>query len=140
MTDDLTKLRAEWRAGLDGVTPGPWAYVPHFFSNGDIRRRSICIERSKYDWIDFISEVEGEADAAHIARCSPENIRALLDALDTAERELDVARGIIAAVKIQRDEARRDALEEVIELLVRNRGATLPEAIKHIRELKDRTP
>ncbi len=104
---DLTKLRAELRAGLGGVTPGPWQFVPHYFSNGDIKRRSVCVERSKYDWIDLIADLNNEADAAHIARCSPENVRALLDALDAAERERDEAMGIVAV--IHRDGGHRAA-------------------------------
>lgn len=99
---DLTKLRAELRAGLDGVTPGPWDrnnvdFVPH-----------VVIARQKITFGSY-------ADAAHIARCSPENIRALLDALDAAVKVADeqcaynsraVARA--DAVERERDEARRE--------------------------------
>jgi hypothetical protein len=84
MTDDLTKLRAELLAGLDGVTPGPWEVAEEFrivFDNDEAR--GVIAECWTYD-----SPYEDlHAKAAHIARCSPENIRALLEALDDAERE-----------------------------------------------------
>jgi hypothetical protein len=67
---DLTKFRAELRAGLDGVLPGSWGAFATIVSAA----RNVS------------------PNAVHIARCSPENIRAILDALDTAERERDEAR------------------------------------------------
>jgi uncharacterized small protein (DUF1192 family) len=79
---DINALIAEMRAGLEGVTPGPWAYVPDHFSDGSIKRRSVCVERSKYDWIDLISDLNNASDAAHIARCNPANIAALLDKIE----------------------------------------------------------
>jgi hypothetical protein len=90
---DLTKLRAELRAGLDGVTPGPWEVGEGFrivFDNDEAR--GVIAECWIYD-----SPYEDlHAKAAHIARCSPENIRALLDALDDAMRERDEARAALA--------------------------------------------
>jgi hypothetical protein len=67
---DLTKLRAELRAGLDGVTPGSWCESNHIILSENL----LCLGSGTY-----------KRDAVHIARCSPENIRALLDALDDAE-------------------------------------------------------
>jgi hypothetical protein len=92
---DTTKLRADIRAGLDGVTPGTWEMVP-------AGNRPEVYASTRQAWgHDLLCRVESlnpAKDAQHIARCSPDNIRALLDALDAAERE--------------RDEARAKALEE----------------------------
>ena len=96
---DIDNLIAEMRAGLEGVTPGPWAYVPDHFSDGSIKRRSVCVDRSKYDWIDLISDLNNAPDAAHIARCTPANVAALLD-------EIERLRADNAALTAERDQAR----------------------------------
>lgn len=57
MTDSISdKTLAELKAGLKGVTPGPW----------------------------FVT-----GDAAHISRCDPQTIAALIARLEQAERERD---------------------------------------------------
>lgn len=98
---DLAKLRAELRAGLNDVTPGPWQASPQkgrprhgvqaqvFRYHADDDTSILAVDMTE-------TEAEATATAAHIARCSPENIRALLDALDAAERERDEAKRIIA--------------------------------------------
>ncbi|MFO0451070.1 MAG: hypothetical protein ACK52I_20840 [Pseudomonadota bacterium] len=60
---DLTKLRAEMRAGLDGVTPGSF----YLMQNA------------------VLAATGSTKHASYITRCSPENVRALLDAIDAAE-------------------------------------------------------
>lgn len=127
MTTAQTEARAidalaeEMRAGLDGVTPGPWqvivtehpwtlaervllghhlpaksgnhierrifttwdhpqAHAPDMVVNG---AHGVGIESDAP--VHFVSI--GEADAAHIARCSPDNIRALLDDRATLTQE-----------------------------------------------------
>jgi len=63
MTDiDTDRLAAEMLAGLEGVTPGPWECQPMLL-------------------------IASDPDAAHIARCDPDSIRALL-----SERANDKAR------------------------------------------------
>ena len=98
------------RDGTVGVTPGPWAYVPHHFSDGSIKRRSVCVERSKYDWIDLISDLNNALDAAHIARCDPGAIRAAMD-------ELLESRAALAAkdAEIERLTKERDAADATAE-------------------------
>ncbi len=95
MTDIIAKLDAI-EVGLEGVTSGPWAFVPHYFSDGSIKRRSVCVERSKYDWIDLIGDLNNAPDAAHIARLDPDTVRELVrlarigvdaPAIRAAERE-----------------------------------------------------
>lgn len=146
---DLAKLRAELRAGLNDVTPGPWQASPQkgrprhgvqaqvFRYHADDDTSILAVDMTE-------TEAEATATAAHIARCSPENIRALLDALDAAERERDEARDALAT-------ARRDALEEAAArsaheinfcredapIDLRSVRARVEAAI---RALKDRTP
>ncbi len=78
MTVDLEK---ELRDGLEGVTPGPW-------------RANEGIEYPRgqqyYYITDGCSNLADDvdmADAAHIARCSPENIAALLDRIEAIRAE-----------------------------------------------------
>jgi hypothetical protein len=110
MSATLSDLIAELRAGLDGVTPGPWA----------------CFYKSKYDewhvsvpahghtamktplFIDGCPT--GEKDASHIARCSPDNIRILLDHIASLQAERNAARAE-AAEADRLAEALRVALE-----------------------------
>lgn len=76
MTAEARKLAQEMLDGLESVTPGPWAV-------GD---NEILVD-GRYQLCDFdgsvLSPDEDEANLAHLARCSPENIallcRALLD-------------------------------------------------------------
>jgi len=74
--DRITDARiAEIRAGLDGVTPGPW-----------------IVSRNPKKWVDTIGPAapncwadNRDADAAHIARLDPDTVRAILDRLEAAE-------------------------------------------------------
>lgn len=122
MSVDIAKLCAEMRAGLEGVTPGPWQ-----------RFRSDPAEGVNCHWIraqpspalrgfskeiayvegTYYADGENEKNADHIARCSPDNIAALLDALDEVETRLDYAERLIAVtediaarLERERDEAR----------------------------------
>jgi hypothetical protein len=101
---DLTKLRADLRAGLDGVTPGPWYRVSC----------SVYSHNAGELAITPINRVDdGRCNIAHIARCSPDNIRALLEALDEAERGRDEARAEMDAIgrhakRIENAERERD--------------------------------
>jgi hypothetical protein len=105
MTDRLTDEQiAAIRDGCEDVTPGPWDYVPDHFSDGSIKRRSVCVERSKYDWIDLISDLNNALDAAHIARCDPDTIRAI--ATELLER-----RAAEAARQATDDEISADLLQ-----------------------------
>jgi hypothetical protein len=91
---NINALIAEMRAGMQGVTPGPWAYEPH----GDTGQYGVGVivppdidaaQLSGYqdDPENIVSEsvavdVDGPLNAAHIARCSPCNISALLDEIE----------------------------------------------------------
>lgn len=74
-SDDLV---AEIEAGLEGVTPGPWE-VGADDQHGQSVVRSQHIELFT-GWHHSVGAIEQEmrANAAHIARCSPDNIAALL--------------------------------------------------------------
>ncbi|TIV83849.1 MAG: hypothetical protein E5V64_06700 [Mesorhizobium sp.] len=106
---DVELIAAELRAGLEGVTPGPWKHVcpdrgycadyivTENFDAKDGQRHS--------DYVAETGNVVGprgnkffEKDAAHIARCSPENIRALLDELARQGEALKLAREALDAM------------------------------------------
>lgn len=73
----------ELKAGLEGVTPGPWK------ARLDACRRCEAEEKAEGDIdeipIGFHARFGKLADAAHIARCSPDAIRSLLARLEAAE-------------------------------------------------------
>ena len=131
MTTAQTEARAvdvlaeEMRAGLEGVTPGPWYQTgaPWFRSGDGVLAGSpdgniayiiadcdnFAAPRDEYDGPFPLGDQE--RDAAHIARCSPENIRALLDDRATLTQENAELRAELAALKKQVEEltAERDA-------------------------------
>lgn len=99
MTDE--ELVAEMRAGLKGVTPGPWTYLKPELD--DKIEGTYCypggIEGDDGNPVcEFGSPAgsatmfENTADHHHIARCSPDNIARLLDAIERLTRERDAAR------------------------------------------------
>lgn len=83
-TPDIDTLIADFRAGLDGVTPGPWRVH-------DDPRKWVTANVPDSAW-----RVNRDADAAHVARCSPENIQALLDEIERLRAEPPKPRDAIA--------------------------------------------
>ena len=94
MANELTAERlAEWLADLDGVTPGPWhsyqttihgnKYGGHWVAVSD-PAQLIQISGSggarsfTQRVVDTQDHDDNEANAAHIARCDPDTIRALI--------------------------------------------------------------
>lgn len=89
------KLRAlieEMRAGLEGVTPGPWFAEDVSLQPDDVGSAYIVAANlgglvgAAHSWpteIDDNDFERVEANAAHIARCSPENIALLLSAAES---------------------------------------------------------
>src|SRR4051812_38496412 len=75
--------------GLDGVTPGPWK---QFRRNGvnEVQHGRSNVPVVAWSGFDDSSRPEHEhaANAAHIARCHPDNIRALLDSLASKDTAL----------------------------------------------------
>jgi hypothetical protein len=69
---DIDKLIAEMRAGLKGVTPAPW------ITGASRRSQVLRVQTTPL----LIAETIDAPDAAHIARCSPANIAALLDEIE----------------------------------------------------------
>lgn len=74
------ELIAELLAGLDGVTPGPWL-------NGGLGLGVYTDLNDSGIYEGYVADADSHQDIAHIARCSPENIRALIAriALPTAD-------------------------------------------------------
>lgn len=103
---------AELRAGLEGVTPGPWTISASNVGRTD----AVGITASDDEWVvaDVWSDVPemekaAAANAAHIARCSPDKIAALLARLDAAEGATpeDTAEAFIQAAVDQSPEPLR---------------------------------
>lgn len=93
MTSDLDTKAAEIRAGLEGVTPGPWVLDGHNLSTvlhmtkakGDPEAKHVCgdyedVARCSVNWA---------KDAAHIARLDPATVLAFLDERAELLRERD---------------------------------------------------
>lgn len=91
------ELLAEIERGLEGVTPGPWGYVPMPLTkegNGPAEPHETVITMHEV-WDDtFLSlaECRHELNARHIARCNPDNISAIFERLRKAEAERDEAK------------------------------------------------
>lgn len=101
---DVAEIVARLRAGLGGVTPGPWTVDPPHESDPDFSFVSGAywglfarvVTRLDGDTKDSPT---GLANLEHIALCSPENIRALIAAIDASakreealRRELEIVR------------------------------------------------
>lgn len=76
---------AELRAGLEGVTPGPFTTSISLSPMGGTERAIFCESAGVIAQIDGVGR---DALAAHIARCSPDFISALLARLDAQETAL----------------------------------------------------
>lgn len=85
MTDTLEALVAEIEAGLEGVTAGPWAaYMDDFTVRVD--DRFIPAQRK----IALCATGDGAGkNAAHFARLSPENVRAILEDRRSLQGEVE---------------------------------------------------
>ena len=150
MTIDVEKLRADLRAGLEGVTPGPWRVVqnlgreivstrwhPAFKSPLEVVALDEALNLGAYVYIE-------REDADHIARCSPDNIAALLDdlataradALEEAESKVEAKLRSIAAELTCWAYYEGDGAESVTDCLMRAEEA-LEEVRNAIRALKD---
>ena len=88
---DINALIDEMRAGLEGVTPGPWVALRSDPAEGvnchwikaqpspalrGFSKEVACVSGTYY------ADGPDVCDAAHIARCSPANIAALLDEIE----------------------------------------------------------
>lgn len=83
---DIDTLIAEMRVGLEGVTPGPWHYFPHEHSNytgpgtDAFMSNEEDVQVIDCNWASATEE--GDRTYKHIARCSPDNIAALLGEIE----------------------------------------------------------
>lgn len=114
---DINELIAEMRAGLEGVTPGKWKYVsdPHFDSGlvytsvqpvvvDEEAMKPLAMANGEYH-VCRMSHTAAQwrfsyhrKNAAHIARCNPSNIAALLDTLTALKRENEELREALGKV------------------------------------------
>jgi hypothetical protein len=82
------QIAKELRAGLDGVTPGPWA----LFRDKGPPRMSAVMPAMRAGDVCVITEtsiVDPDRVAAHIARCSPDRLTILLDEFEERGREIE---------------------------------------------------
>lgn len=135
-------LAEEMRAGLEGVTPGPWYQTgaPWFRSGDGVLAGSpdgniayiiadcdnFAAPRDEYDGPFPLGDQE--RDAAHIARCSPENIRALLDDRATLTQENAELRAELSALKKQVEELTKALNRKVDEKCAAVQARTRAEA------------
>lgn len=118
---DIDRIERELRAGLEGVTSGPWGaghgWVFTDPASGSPREPLRNILRD-------VPEAEIQANCDYIAAVQPENIRLLLDelsrrseALGTIAKELDefpgswTKIGLIKAIKLYKGIAARALLQ-----------------------------
>ncbi len=85
MTDDLATLRRM----AEAATPGPWHFHQDDGTALDISE--VCIPRPEEDVDLSIASLLEDRDGAFIAAANPATVLALLDRLERAERELEVA-------------------------------------------------
>lgn len=109
--DAVNGLVEGLRAGLDGVTPGPWTLIPmRAIEDEDDEEGEVIgyspasIEGGDGNPVCLFADpggsgtlFENAADHAHILRCSPDNIAKLLTALESLSRDLADARAAILA-------------------------------------------
>ena len=140
---DIRGLEERLRAGLEGVTPGPWRL--------DVPDRGYCMNYVATDATgferdpngyrrDIIADCDdcqrGEANAAHIANCSPENIAALLDAnasLRSKVEELEREPDLSVILRLARLESDIRAAEAKVERLTEETRALI-KAWEHLPE------
>ena len=126
-TDELI---AEIKAGLKGVSPGPWqtdteesdgCYASgeddhegyHTSALLDAKGRKIAdalnsdaglIQEEHYEDDCYAWDEQAKRNFEHMANCSPDNIAAVLDRLEAAEAENKRLRGMLGEVKTLIDE------------------------------------
>ena len=97
---EAAKIAQEIRAGLEGVTPGPWRVEQDTSliwggCNSDDDTTfgmgyPIADARRLSSYWDHQREIlPDERNAAHIAHCSPDRIAILLDAFDAQAKEIE---------------------------------------------------
>lgn len=156
---DIDTLIAKMRAGLEGVTPGPWHYFPHEHSNyagpgtDAFMSNEEDVQVIDCNWASATEE--GDRTYKHIARCSPDNIAALLDEIEKLRAQMErleashaVARGewarSLAEMTVNLDEARVEnaRLQQAFNLVEKyhqDEMARLDEQIKANNEYSART-
>lgn len=125
---DIDALLTDMREGLEGVTPGPWM-TESVERYGEERGCAYIVGEEQQGLIgaalSWPTEMDSgdfsrtAANARHIARCSPENLRALLDEIDKLRKEnVDfdtIIRSQIASHKSR--VAERDAALKQVEVM-----------------------
>jgi hypothetical protein len=100
---DIERIERELREGLEGVTKGPWRAVRDFPDRGDWDGMIVQEMAEQPDGhirgsrlYDGDCDGFSEADAAHLARCDPDTIRALLDELARRAEIIEWAKEAVA--------------------------------------------
>lgn len=86
----LAELKKALRDGLTDATPGPWESpdIDGYISVQRAGRVLADVRFLRFDVPLSVGAAEVCANARHIARCSPDNIRLLLDHIEELEKAL----------------------------------------------------
>ncbi|PCJ95921.1 MAG: hypothetical protein COA52_02430 [Hyphomicrobiales bacterium] len=145
MTDqpDGAVLLAEIMEGLEGVTPSPWAYMPNEFDDWGTVRAKISNAGQSYGAAVSFTRTHNAVDYAkhwkdgtdpysdngkHLARCSPDNIRAISAAMKAKDSEIERLKATVKQADLEHNETVKLLRElikdrdEIIDALVTLKG------------------
>lgn len=117
-TTPTENVVAEWRAAMEGVTPGPWLWRGKdggLYQEGqDPYAYGNAVLVPDYEHDSGIDTKISEPDAAWIARCSPSGISGLLALIESQRAEIE---------RVERESAAKD--EQIKQLNAMCRAAEL---------------
>lgn len=104
------KIVDELKSGLEGVTPGPYVFsgVRYKMNGGEWQNMFDGQDRAIIAVSINPRTLEGYKDGCHIARCSPDNISALIEWGEAMEREMAEARSYVAAIQTYVDQLKAE--------------------------------
>ena len=118
---------AEWRAAMEGVTPGEWSHRPDMDCE---HYRGLVLGGDGQDF-GLVAEVTTPDDAGWVARCSPAGVGSLLALIDDLRARLAAAEGHEASLEKRRDYYReRMEAAEALATTATARVAELEGALK----------
>lgn len=94
---NINEIIDQIERGLEGVTPGPWGWAegrPDVFAGWAGKPWTILqVKSTTLGWHENSTCASREAgkNAAHIARCDPDTMRAIIDAYRTMEARAEAA-------------------------------------------------
>lgn len=135
MPSDTRELEKELLAGLEGLPEGPWEYASYGIvcyshanpaRGGDHEFLAATIRHDADE--DEVDYAAAEATAQHFARCSPDNIRALLSTI------ADLRATVAEAVRVM-EPAKADLEDWIAAFTFDEAGGDFIESRDIVREL-----